>query len=117
VPLPKKKSTDRTLVLPGRLVKGTPTNRISRLTYSDLSIPTMEEEPISADVSFLGTLMLALMKEKQETIKTSALRDWSAEAVDFVDATSRASLDKLSDVSARIPGQKSRLTPVISIYS
>jgi hypothetical protein len=53
-----------------------------------------------AHVSSLGTLMLTLIREEQETIETATLRYWSAKAVDFVEATSWASLDELSDVTA-----------------
>jgi hypothetical protein len=44
--------------------------------------------------------MSQLMKEKKETLKLSGGRGWSAMAIDFLEATTFASPDELSDVSA-----------------
>lgn len=41
--------------------------------------------------------MLQMMDETRETLKSAV--DWSAEAVNFVEATSSATVDELSDVS------------------
>ena len=42
--------------------------------------------------------MLQMMHETRETLKSTAV-DWSAEAVNFVEATSSATPDELSDVN------------------
>jgi hypothetical protein len=42
--------------------------------------------------------MLEMMDETRETLKSTAV-DWSAEAVNFVEATSSATPDELLDVS------------------
>lgn len=42
--------------------------------------------------------MLQMMDETRETLKSTAV-DWSAEAVNFVEATPSATPDELSDVS------------------
>lgn len=46
--------------------------------------------------------MLTLMNEAQETVKTTVLGTWSAAATNFVEATSWASLDELSEVSTSL---------------
>ncbi|KAI9774176.1 MAG: hypothetical protein M1839_001878 [Geoglossum umbratile] len=55
-----------------------------------------DEEHTSADLNSLGTIMLQMMNETRETLKSTAV-DWSAEAIDFIEATSLASPDELSD--------------------
>ena len=48
--------------------------------------------------------MSQLMRENKETLELPGRVGWSAEAIDFLEATSSASPDKLSDVSAdRLP--------------
>ena len=42
--------------------------------------------------------MLEMMDETRESLKSTPV-DWSAEAVNFVEATSSATPDELSDVS------------------
>ena len=46
----------------------------------------------------LGTIILQIMDETRETLKSLAV-SWSAEAVNFAEATSFATPDELSDVS------------------
>ena len=46
--------------------------------------------------------MLQMMKETRESLDSTAV-DWSAEAVDFVEATSLTSLDELPDVILSTP--------------
>lgn len=57
-----------------------------------------DREHTSADLNSLGTIMLEMMDETRESIKSTAV-DWSAEAVHFVEATSSATPDELLDVS------------------
>lgn len=56
------------------------------------------DEHTSADLNALGTIMLQMMDETRETLKSPA-GSWSAEAVNFVEATSFATPDELMDVS------------------
>jgi hypothetical protein len=65
---------------------------------SDPTIFPDDREHTSADLNSLGTIMLEMMDETRETLKSTAV-DWSAEAVNFVEATSSATPDELSDVS------------------
>ena len=51
-----------------------------------------------ADLNALGTIMLQILHITRETLKSPAV-SWSAEAVNFVEATSFATLDELMDVS------------------
>jgi hypothetical protein len=57
-----------------------------------------ERQYISADLNSLGTIMLQIIDETRETLKSTAV-DWSAEAVNFIETTFSATLDELSDVS------------------
>jgi hypothetical protein len=43
--------------------------------------------------------MLELMREKRETLTSTALDVWSDEAINFVEACSTSTPDELSDVS------------------
>ena len=45
--------------------------------------------------------MLRMMNETRESLKSTA-QDWTAGALDFVEATSSAAPDELSDVSSAI---------------
>jgi hypothetical protein len=65
---------------------------------SDPIIFPDEREHTSADLNSLGTIMLQMMDETRETLKSTAA-DWSAEAVNFIEATSSTTPDELSDVS------------------
>jgi hypothetical protein len=65
---------------------------------SDTTLFLYNREHTSADLNSLGTIMLEIMDETRETLKSTAV-DWSAEAVNFVEATSSVTLDELSDVS------------------
>jgi hypothetical protein len=64
------------------------------------------EAHTSADLNALGTIMLQMMDETRETLKSPAV-SWSSEAVNFAEATSFATPDELSDVS--FPNFQSRL--------
>jgi hypothetical protein len=44
--------------------------------------------------------MLQLIRQKRETLTSTALDPWSPEAINFVEACSSSTLDELSDVSA-----------------
>ncbi|KAF4636054.1 hypothetical protein G7Y89_g2029 [Cudoniella acicularis] len=57
-----------------------------------------EREHASADLNSLGTIMLQMIDETRETLKSTAV-DWSAEAANFVEVTSFATLDGFSDES------------------
>ena len=65
---------------------------------SDPTIFLDDREHTSADLNSLGTIMLQMMDETRETLKSTAA-DWSAEAVNFIEATSSTTPDELSDVS------------------
>jgi hypothetical protein len=52
----------------------------------------------SADLNALGIIMLQMMDETRKTLKSTAML-WSAKAVNFVEATSFAKPDELSDIS------------------
>jgi hypothetical protein len=65
---------------------------------SDTTLFPDDREHTSADLNSLGTIMLEMMDETRETLKSTAV-DWSAEAVNFVEATSSATPDELSDMS------------------
>lgn len=66
--------------------------------YLDPTIVSDDREHTSAGLNSLGTIMLEMMDETRETLKSTAV-DWSAEAVHFIEATSSATPDELSDVS------------------
>jgi hypothetical protein len=66
--------------------------------YLDPTIFPDNREHTSADLNSLGTIILEMIDETRETLKSTAV-DWSAEAVNFVEATSSIILDELSDVS------------------
>ena len=53
----------------------------------------------SADLNSLGKVMSQLMRENKETLESLERVGWSAKAIDFLEATSSASLDELSNVS------------------
>jgi hypothetical protein len=53
----------------------------------------------SADLKSLGKVMSQLMRENKETLELPGRGGWSAEAIDFLEATSSVSPDELSDVS------------------
>jgi hypothetical protein len=55
-------------------------------------------EHTSTDLNSLGTIMLEMMDKTRETLKSTAV-DWSAAAVNFVEATSSSTPDELSNVS------------------
>jgi len=61
-----------------------------------------DDKHTSADLNSLGAIMLEMMKETRESLDSTAV-DWSAEAVDFVEATSSASPDEPSDVRLSTP--------------
>jgi len=65
---------------------------------SDPTIFPDEREHTSADLNSLGTIMLQMMDETRESLKSTAV-DWSAEAVNFIEATSFVTPDELLDVS------------------
>jgi hypothetical protein len=66
--------------------------------YSDPTIFPDKREHTSADLNSLGTIILEMMDETRESLKSTAV-DWSAEAVNFVEATSSSTPDELSEVS------------------
>jgi hypothetical protein len=66
--------------------------------YPDHTLFPDNDEHTSADLNSLGIIMLQMMDETRETLKSTTV-DWSAEAVNFVEATSFATPDELSDVS------------------
>jgi hypothetical protein len=66
--------------------------------YSDSTIFPDNREYTSADLNSLGIIILEIMDETRETLK-STVGDWSIEAVNFVEATSSLIPDELSDVS------------------
>jgi hypothetical protein len=51
-----------------------------------------------ADLNSLGIIILEIINEIRETLESTAV-DWSAEAVNFIKATSFIILDELLDVS------------------
>ena len=53
-----------------------------------------------ANLNSLGKVMSQLMRENKETLELLGRVGWLAKAIDFLEATSLASLDKLSNVSA-----------------
>jgi len=55
-----------------------------------------DREHTSADLNSLGTIMLEIMDKTRKTLKSTPV-DWSAEAVNFLEATSSATPDELSD--------------------
>ena len=65
----------------------------------DPTIAPAVGEQTSADLNTLGTVMLKLMGETRETLNSAASYLWSAEAINFVGATSSSTPDELSDVS------------------
>jgi hypothetical protein len=67
---------------------------------TDPTIPPTEKDQTSGCLDSLGAVMLQLMGELKGSLSLSDPGRWSAEAVDFVEATSWASPDELSDVSA-----------------
>ena len=67
---------------------------------TDPTIPQTEKDQTSGDLNSLGAVMLQLMGEIKGSLSLSDPGRWSAEAIDFVEATSWASPDELSDVSA-----------------
>lgn len=68
------------------------------LRREDYTTPN-DGEHTSTNSESLGTLMLRMMNETRESLATTTV-SWSAEALDFVKATSLASPDELSDVSS-----------------
>jgi hypothetical protein len=81
-----------------RIVK----QRYKLIVLSDPTIQPASGDQTSADVDSLGTVMLELMREKRETLTSTALDVWSDEAINFVEACSLSTLDELSDVSMDI---------------
>jgi hypothetical protein len=67
--------------------------------YSDPTFQPADGDQTSADVNSLGTLMSELMREKRETLTSTALDVWSDGAINFVEACSSSTPDELSDVS------------------
>lgn len=67
---------------------------------TDLTILPTEKDQTSACLNSLGAVMLQLMGEVEGLLSLSDPGRWSAGAVNFVEATSWASPDELSDVSA-----------------
>lgn len=63
--------------------------------YLDPTTRLVDGEEISANVSCLGALILTLLNETQEPIKSAAC---STEAKDFVEAASWQTVDKLLEV-------------------
>jgi hypothetical protein len=76
------------------------TNHIVDLinTCPDHTLFPDNDEHTSADLNSLGTIILEMMDETRESLKSTA-GDWSADTVNFVEATSCATPDELSDVS------------------
>ena len=60
------------------------------------------DEHTSADLNSLGTIILQMMDETKESLDSTVV-DWSAEVVNFLEATSFATPDELSDVSFPSP--------------
>src|SRR3981081_2682041 len=74
----------------------------SSITDCCISDPTFlpaDKERTSASLHSLRTLMLDLMGEAKDALTSTALKRWSAEAIDFLEAMSFSSQDELSDVS------------------
>jgi hypothetical protein len=65
---------------------------------SDPTIFPDDREHTSADLNSLGTIMLEIMDKTRKTLKSTPV-DWSAEAVNLLEATSSATPDELSDAS------------------
>jgi hypothetical protein len=74
--------------------------------YLDPTIFPDNREHTSADLNSLGIIILEIMDEMRETLKSTAV-DWSAEAVNFIEATSSIIPEELSDV--RFPNLQFRL--------
>jgi hypothetical protein len=66
---------------------------------SDPTIDPAGSAQTLADLNSLGTVMFESMREDRETLKLPGRADRSAEALNFLQATSSASPDELSDVS------------------
>jgi hypothetical protein len=64
----------------------------------DPTISPDDREHTSADLNSLGTIMLEMIDETRETLESTAV-DWSAKAVNFIEATSSTTPDELLDVS------------------
>jgi hypothetical protein len=64
---------------------------------SDPTIFLDDRKHTLADLNSLGTIILEMMDETRETLESMAV-DWSAEAVNFIEATSSTTPDKLLDV-------------------
>ena len=77
-----------------------PSKALELILRTDLTIPPTEKDQISECSKSLGDVMLQLMGETQGSLSLLDPGRWSAKAVDFVEATSWASPDELSDVSA-----------------
>lgn len=86
------------------------------MCFLDPTIAPGVREQTSADLNSLGTVMLQLMGETRETLNSTALDLWSAEAVNFVEAASSSTPDELSDVSSRPRRGESSLRSDNSIY-
>jgi hypothetical protein len=80
-----------------------PSKALELILRTDLTIPPTEKDQISECSKSLGAVMLQLMGEITGSLSLSDPGRWSAEAVDFIEATSWASPDELSEVSADSP--------------
>ena len=82
-----------------RLVRDLSPNKITSLIAYIQIPPSIDEKKTSADLNYLRKVMLQLMRENKETLELSGRGGLSAEAINFLEATSLASLTELSDVS------------------
>ena len=67
-------------------------------TCPDHTLFPDNDEHTSANLNSLGTIILEMMDETRESLHSTPA-NWSAEVVNFVEATSFATPDELSDVS------------------